>query len=118
MKIISNIQDNINITYTIGNNAYENTEIVKNACPTSIWFHINDAASCHVVMDIKHTEKPSRKIMHKLIKQGALYCKQYTNKYKSIKNVEVIYNYIQNIQTTENAGTVITDISTNKFITI
>ena len=118
MKIISNTQDNINITYIIGNNAQENTQIIKEANPKSIWFHINDAASCHVIMNIKYTEKPSKKIMHKLIKQGALYCKQYTNKYKSIKNIEVIYNYIQNIQTTEYAGTVITDLSTNKMIII
>ena len=43
-----------------------------------------------------------------IIKQGALICKRYSNKYKSQKNVEVIYTNIENVCKTNVIGTVLT----------
>ncbi len=115
MKTYTATHDNITAIYTIGTCATQNTEIINNSAKTNIWFHIRDQSSCHVIMQIiDNQEKPTKKTMHKLVKQGALYCKQHTNKCKSIKNIEVIYSFLENIETTDVAG----QVKTYKYKTI
>lgn len=107
MKTYTATHDNITAIYSVGACAKENTEIINNSAKNSIWFHIRDHSSCHVVMQIMDSqEKPTKKTMHKLVKQGALYCKQHTNKCKSLKNIEVIYNFLENVETTDIDGQV------------
>jgi hypothetical protein len=48
-----------------------------------------------------------KKQKQQIIKQGALLCKQYS-RMKSMKNVEIIYTKIENVEKTNIVGTVST----------
>jgi len=51
-------------------------------------------------------EKMDKKTIHKIIKQGALLCKE-ESRYKSVKNLAIIYTKVQNVQKTNIVGSVI-----------
>ncbi len=95
----------INITFYIGKNAQDNFDIIDIANENDLWFHLDDYTSCHVIgiiNDLKLNNKDERLI----VKQGALICKKYS-KYKSDKNVNVMYTTVNNIRKTDQIGTVI-----------
>ena len=94
---------NCNITYFVGSNAIQNFEIIDNACENDLWFHVNNRPSCHIIAQIPR-DIP-RKSLKYVIKQGAILCKQ-NSKYKSDKNLEIIFAKIKNIQKTDVIGTV------------
>ena len=103
------------ITYYIGTNQSENFATIDLGEDNDIWFHSKNESSCHVVANIcKDIPQPIlKKNMRYILKQGALLCKQNTNKLKSQKNVEIIYTHIKNITKTDIPGRVITkDIKT------
>ena len=119
------------VVYKVGKNAKNNFEIIDESHPEDIWFHLSNDSSCHViaVMNFDHynnihngvTDPEQMNLRYKfkledlnnkqktqIIKQGALICKQYSNKYKSQKNVEVIYTNIENVSKTNIVGSVLT----------
>jgi predicted ribosome quality control (RQC) complex YloA/Tae2 family protein len=83
----------------IGRSAAENTELVKNANKSDIWFHLSDSASCHVVL-----ETNAMKVPRQVITKCAYICKVYS----SAHNSKVIYTKIENVNTTKIPGQVIT----------
>ena len=114
----------INIVYKIGKNAHNNFELIDQAHPNDIWFHLKDASSCHVIACFKNIQYTTRddelpnfydidfdtldkKEKQQIITQGALLCKQYS-KMKTTKNVEVIYTKIEDVQKTDVVGSVLT----------
>jgi len=101
-----------NETYEIqiGKNKLENDELVRKAKSTDIWFHIANAPSCHVVL-IAHNEKSLPK---QVIKRCACLCKSNSSS-SSIKNCEIIYTTISNIECTDILGQVIAK-NTKKII--
>jgi predicted ribosome quality control (RQC) complex YloA/Tae2 family protein len=101
-----------NETYEIqiGKNKLENDELVRHSSPNDIWFHIANAPSCHVVL-IAHNEKSLPK---QVIKRCACLCKSNSSS-SSIKNCEIIYTTISNIECTDILGQVIAK-NTKKII--
>jgi len=97
------------ITYYIGSNKSDNFKILDYVKETDIWFHIFDCSSCHVVVSIpeKEQELLTKKQVMTIIKRGALLCRQYTNKVKKEKNVEVIYTQVKNITKLQEEGSVL-----------
>lgn len=95
---------NREITFYIGQHKNENFDVIDKGEPDDLWFHANEISSCHVVAiipkDITHKD------MKYIIKAGALLCKKYTNKLKSLTNIEIIYTQIKNIEKTEYSGCV------------
>jgi predicted ribosome quality control (RQC) complex YloA/Tae2 family protein len=110
MKIIDrNIEPlGINIIFHIGKDANDNFNIIENANPGDIWFHIDDNASCHVIACLPEDNEFNKKQLMYIIKQGAILCKQHS-KYKSQKNVSIVYTYIKNVTMTNIIGTVTTE---------
>lgn len=121
-----------NIVYKVGMNAKHNFEIIDEANPNDMWFHLHNVSSCHVIACLKNftyntldDEMPNyydfnfddleKKQKQQIIKQGAILCKQYS-RLKSENNVEVMYTKIQDVFKTEIEGSVITFKS--KIITI
>ena len=121
-RFIPNLK--INIVYKIGKNAKNNFEIIDQSDPNDMWFHLKDVSSCHVIACLKNIQYTTRddelpnfydinfddldkKEKQQIITQGALLCKQYS-KMKSVKNVDVIYTKIQDIQKTDVPGSVLT----------
>lgn len=96
---------NENIIVIIGQNAEENFEIIDNALPEYLWFHVYDGASCHVVIPI--TKAYNKKQLNKIIIQGAVICKKHS-KYNSIINLPIIYTKIKYVEKTEISGSVLT----------
>ena len=133
MRIVTRYIHSCNetIVYKVGRNDKNNFEIIDESHPEDIWFHLSNDSSCHVIAvlnfdhynsihnDVNDPEKMNTRYNFKLqdlnnkqklqiIKQGALICKRYSNKYKSQKNVEVIYTNIENVCKTNVIGTVLT----------
>jgi predicted ribosome quality control (RQC) complex YloA/Tae2 family protein len=94
------------ITFYIGKNQNENFEVIDKGSHTDLWFHAKDISSCHVVGILP--DKLNKKDLHYIIKVGGLLCKTNTSKLKSLKNVEIIYTSIKNIEKTDVPGCVIT----------
>jgi len=90
--------------YRIGKNAQDNFDIIDGSHPDDIWFHIENLPSCHVVMK-KPMEKMAKKEVLKMYKQCAVLCKQHS-KYKSHKNVVIIYTAVKNVSKTDKVGSV------------
>ena len=107
---------NLDITYVIGQNAAENFQIIDDSQSNDLWFHVADFPSCHVVAKINDIMASiNRKDIKYIIKQGAVLCKQYS-KYNSVKNLDINYTEISNVQKTTVIGSVIT--SNTKNVTI
>ena len=106
MKQITRYIDSVkaDITFTIGGNAQENSDIIDAAGPDDIWFHLDGHPSEHVVASIP--DDLDKKQILKIATQGALLCKQYS-KYASQKNLRIIYTRISDIIKTEKVGCVI-----------
>lgn len=107
MKVEQRYIDSIksNVTFCIGQNAAENFDIIDASNPNDLWFHIHDCASCHVVANIHLFVGIDRKQLTKVVKQGALLCKQYS-KHKSTKNIHVMFSKIENVTKTSKIGMV------------
>ena len=93
------------ITFLIGESAHDNEAVIDSAKDNDIWFHIDEGkSSAHVVALIP--DDFDRKDKKYIIKQGAVLCKQ-VSKYKSEKQVPIIYARIKDIEKTCVPGTVI-----------
>ena len=103
-------QLNENIEFLIGKNQKDNFDIIDMSRPNDLWFHLNDCPSCHVIA--KLPENIDKKNLKYIIKRGALLCKQ-NSKYKSEKDVDVIYTFIKNIKKTNKVGCVKTTNTKN-----
>ena len=114
----------INLVYKVGSSAKNNFEIIDEANPNDLWFHLKDVSSCHVIACFKNIQYTTRddelpnfydivfddlekKEKQQIIKQGALICKQYS-KLKSAKNVPITYTKIEDVQKTDVPGSVLT----------
>lgn len=89
----------------IGKSAVENTELVKNANKSDIWFHLSDSPSCHVVLETNSNKVPLHKVPRQVISRCAYLCKMHS---KTSHNCKVIYTQIENVQITRTPGQVIT----------
>jgi len=95
------------IEFLIGKNEKDNFNIIDMSGPNDLWFHLSDYPSCHVIA--KLPENIHKENLKYIIKKGAILCKQ-NSKYKSEKDISIIYTFIKNIKKTEKIGCV---ISTN-----
>lgn len=95
---------NREITFHIGQNKNEIFDVIDKGDPDDLWFHANEISSCHVVANIP--SDISDKDRKYIIKAGALLCKKYTNKIKSLNDIEVVYTKIKYIEKTQYIGCV------------
>lgn len=112
MKTISRFIDSlgINIDFIIGGNARENHDIIDKAINNDLWFHISEMPSAHVILKIPKDFELKKDGLKKIIKQGAIICKEYS-KYKKEKNVIINYTRIKNVVKDKQPGAVtLTDI--------
>ena len=112
-RFIQSLQETVE--YCIGKNAEDNFELIDEANENDIWFHLNNAPSTHIIACIDENRKYDKKQMKQIITQGAVLCKQKSNK-KSDKNVEIIYAKIKDIEKTDTMGTV--NVNNKKIIII
>ena len=84
----------------IGKNSLGNEEIIKLSHPDSIWFHLKDISSCHIILDNKGDKIP-KEYIRKIGKMLYLYKKNIP------KYTKIIYTHVKNIKLTNDIGTVI-----------
>jgi len=107
--------DGQDILFIIGRVQQENHKVIDMGGPDDIWFHASETPSCHVVaiipddFDLIDNQKC-------LVKMGALLCKQYTNKLKSTKNVEIVYTCVKNVEKLHVPGSV--NVKEGKYIKV
>ena len=102
MKLETFEYDGRTYTIKIGRSAIENTELVKNANKSDIWFHLSDSPSCHVVLTC---ETKLNQVPHNVISRCAYLCKMHS---KTLAKSKVIYTQIENVQVIKIPGQVIT----------
>ena len=112
-RYISALGDDIE--YILGQHASDNFEIIDNSNEDDIWFHINNEPSGHVIAIMPDNITFSKKQLRQIITQGALVCKE-NSKYKSQRNLEVVYAYVKNIEKTNIPGKVV--ITNSKIISV
>jgi len=105
----------VEIEYHVGQNAKDNIDILHTSRDNDIWFHIDGEASCHVIAKTNDIVTLNKKQIAHIVCQGAVLCKQFS-KFKSAKDVPIVYTKVCNVTPTEKVGQV---IATNtKIITI
>jgi predicted ribosome quality control (RQC) complex YloA/Tae2 family protein len=101
------------VDYFIGKSSKENFDLIDAALMHHLWFHVDGHSSGHVIAAVP--EKMDRKSLRYVIKQGAVLCKQHS-KFASMKNVNIVYTLIQNVEKSEREGSV--RVTCEKTITI
>ena len=97
---------NSEYTIYVGQNKNENWEIIDAAAETDIWFHIEDTASCHVVL-VNLNGVKLRDIPHQVIKRCAYLCKINSSLLvKRMSKCNVIYTPILEVVKTDIVGQV------------
>jgi len=108
MKIVEKFIDPLqkNFRFVVGQNAQENFDIIDRADGNDYWFHVQNEPSCHVICDLSNnTIEYDKKQLRYILKQGAVVCKQFS-KYKSIKDLTIVYTQIKYVAKTNTIGTV------------
>jgi predicted ribosome quality control (RQC) complex YloA/Tae2 family protein len=97
MKVLS-----FNDVYTIkiGQNQYENQELLESMNPEHTWFHVSDVSSPHLIIDTNY-ETLSKVMIYKI----AILLKQNT-KYRKENNIDIDYTLRKNLQLTKTPGMV------------
>jgi predicted ribosome quality control (RQC) complex YloA/Tae2 family protein len=92
-------------TYTIlvGKNAKSNDQLLDQAGPSDVWFHVDDAPSGHVFL-VNEKEVSIKKIPKQVIKRCACLCKAST---KASGKCNIIYTMRKHIEKTDVLGCVI-----------
>jgi len=106
IKYIDSIKSSIE--FRVGQNAQENFDLLDDSFPQDLWFHISEESSCHVVATIPTDSNYDRKGMKKIAIQGAIVCKQHC-RYKSEKDIRVVYTTIDNVKKSKYVGMVSVD---------
>jgi predicted ribosome quality control (RQC) complex YloA/Tae2 family protein len=86
--------NSIKYTIQIGQNKYDNFDIIDESTSKDIWFHVSNIPSCHVIL--KTNEKNSG-IPHQVIKRCAYLCKINSNAKTQSKCI-VSYTTIVNVK--------------------
>ena len=103
------------IEYIVGQNASDNFTIIDNSNDKDIWFHIHNEPSGHVIANMPGEINLTKKQLRQIITPGALVCKEHS-KYKSQRNLEIIYTYVKNVEKTDTVGKV--SITNSKIISV
>jgi len=96
---------NQSVTFVIGRSAAENFEIIDDAEPHHLWFHVANLPSCHVIAKVE--EQWKKKDLAPVIKQACVLCKSHS-KYASVVKLPILYCKIQDVEKTNKLGSVIT----------
>jgi predicted ribosome quality control (RQC) complex YloA/Tae2 family protein len=100
----------------IGKNQKENDRLIDMSSPNDIWFHVSNSPSTHVIL--KNEDKMSiNKIPKQVLKRCACLCKSHS-KSSSVRNCEIMYTQIMNVEKTDIPGKVTVNKNHSKTIII
>jgi predicted ribosome quality control (RQC) complex YloA/Tae2 family protein len=105
MKFVDIDINNELFSYVVGENSFENFQLIDEANLNDLWFHANNLPSCHVVVKIEN-KNLEKKTIQKIITQGALLCKYNTNSLKSLNKIDFLCCNIGNLKKGKKEGSV------------
>ena len=111
MESITYTFDKIEYNINIGHNSHNNWKIIDLAKKTDVWFHTENGASSHVILE---SILPIKDIPRQVLKRCCCLCKTYS-KSKSVTKCPIVYTTIDNIVKTDIIGQVISK-NTHKII--
>jgi len=117
MKVVTRYIECIktDIEYVVGKDAADNFKILYYSGHDDIWFHVDGTTSAHVIAKIPTGRSIDKKHMLRIIKQGAVICKE-VSKYASCKKLRIVFASVNDVMPTEKVGTVI--VSKAKYLDI
>jgi predicted ribosome quality control (RQC) complex YloA/Tae2 family protein len=96
---------NIDVDFVVGGNAQENHDIIDDADPEDIWFHVSGHPSCHVISKIPADAVVDKNGILKIAKQGAVVCKELSG-LKKQKDVKIDWTRIKYVTKLDKPGSV------------
>ena len=112
MKVVKEEGEYYDTIFTLGSNAKENHEIIKDSDKEDMWIHLSDFPSGHCIISKipKKTDddNKSTKLNDYNLKEILFACSMIKegSKYKNLKNLKFCYTNIKNIKITKNPGEV------------
>jgi len=101
------LQNDIQYTIWIGENAMDNWNLIDKADQSDLWFHVDGNPSAHVILRTGNQTN----IPKQVIQECAMLCKN-GSKLKNNRYVKVIYTMIRNVKKAEDVGSVTTKCTT------
>ena len=102
-----------NYSVRIGKNAVDNWEIIDSSNNHDLWFHLDNAPSCHLILSVNDN---NTKIDRKVIRRCAYLCKINSKPSKFSNKTAVIYAPIQQIEKTDKIGQVYVKSSKSVYV--
>ena len=89
--------NNRNYLILIGENAKENWKIIDESDNFDLWLHIDDKASCHVIIKeiLNKNNAISLEYPRNVVIEASKYCKIYSN--SKDDKIKIVYTIIKNI---------------------
>lgn len=87
----------------IGQNQHDNDNLVKTENRKSLWFHLLDYPSCHIILEHNDSSEFTKEMIY--------YCARALisrSKYKSTPKIKVMYCTLDNVRPTKVIGQVTT----------
>lgn len=95
----------IDVEFVVGGNAQENHDIIDDASPDDLWFHVSGHPSCHVISKVPADVVVDKNGILKIAKQGAVVCKELSG-LKKQKDVTIDWTRIKYVTKLEKLGSV------------
>jgi predicted ribosome quality control (RQC) complex YloA/Tae2 family protein len=92
--------------FLVGENKYDNFNLIDISETTDIWFHVEKEPSCHVIL--KNSNKLND-IPRQVITRGAYLCKIHS-KSRTKKTETIMYTPLKNVTKTDTIGQVIVTV--------
>ena len=106
MKVEYFTMNSVTYTIHIGENKQDNWDIIDGSNPYSVWFHVANTSSSHVILHLQDDTIKIKDIPKQVLKRCACLCKSHSSS-KSLKKVVIHYTSIGNIQKTKIVGQVL-----------
>jgi predicted ribosome quality control (RQC) complex YloA/Tae2 family protein len=105
MKMVSFEWKGVEYMFHIGRDRYENWDLIDGSRPCDVWFHVEDAPSSHVVLEMEGLEGGIKSLPRPVLKRGAGLCKEHSSS-KSVAQCPVIYTTVDKLVKGREVGSV------------
>ena len=112
MVLIEKLEkENYEITFRLGRNAKENHELIDDADPDDLWFHLEGHPSGHCILEVNQKESKENSNNYNIDTVDIIFAANLVKSYSKFKNynkkLKVIYTPVKNLKKGKVKGEVI-----------
>jgi predicted ribosome quality control (RQC) complex YloA/Tae2 family protein len=112
MVVIEKLEkDNYEVTFRLGRNAQENHELIDDADPDDLWFHLEGHPSGHCILEVNQKESKENSNNYNIDTVDIIFAANLVKSYSKLKNhnkkLKVIYTPVKNLKKGKAKGEVI-----------